>query len=301
MGGARPDISAYATPMVSQPAGTFGPPRSAPAGWYPDPYGSVHARYFDGYRWTPYVARPGQLRPARPRVEEPHPELPFPVAVGAIVILAASLIASREVLDAIVDRNWNIVAYMLVAVAIGYGPSMVWMWYVSKRWGTGRVFADLGVRFRWVDLAWGPLIWIGTVTAMGLAIVVMRALDVPYRGNLDVDGGGPFDRDKTAIVSLLIAAVVVAPIVEETLFRGVVLRGLLSKTPVVAAIGIQAVLFGAAHFDPDFGRESIGLIVALSVAGAGFGLGCYLLRRLGPVMIAHAVMNAVAITVVLTE
>ena len=88
-----------------------------------------------------------------------------------------------------------------------------------------------------------------------------------------------------------------APIVEEALFRGAVMRGLLSKMAAVWAIGIQAVLFGAAHFDPDFGRESIGLIIALSVAGVGLGLGCYLLRRLGPVIIAHAVMNAVAITV----
>ena len=48
-------------------------------------------------------------------------------------------------------------------------------------------------------------------------------------------------------------------------------------------------LFGAAHFDPDYGREGIGLIIALSVAGVGFGVGCYLLRRLGPAIIAHAV------------
>ena len=92
-----------------------------------------------------------------------------------------------------------------------------------------------------------------------------------------------------------------APIVEEALFRGAVMRGLLSRMAAVLAIGIQAVLFGLAHFDPDFGRESIGLIIALSVAGVGLGLGSYLLRRLGPVIIAHAVMNAVAITVYLNR
>ena len=99
--------------MISQPAGTFGPPRSAPAGWYPDPYGSVYARYYDGYRWTPYVAAPGAVATSAPHAEEPHPELPFPMAIGAIAILAASLIASREVLDSLIDRDWNIVVYML--------------------------------------------------------------------------------------------------------------------------------------------------------------------------------------------
>ena len=287
--------------MISQPVSTFGPPSSAPAGWYPDPHGSASARYYDGYRWTPYVAFPDHVGAEPQPSERPHPELPIPIAIGAIVILAASLIASRELLDALIDRDWNIVVYMAIAVAVGYGPSIVWMWSASRRWGTGHVLSDLGVRFRWVDLGWGPLIWIGTVAAMGVAVGLMRFLDVPYRGNLDVDNGSPFERDNTSIVALLVSAVVFAPIVEEALFRGAVLRGLLSKMAAVWAIAIQAVLFGAAHFDPDFGRESIGLIIALSVAGAGFGLASYLLRRLGPVMIAHAVMNAVAITVVLNS
>jgi uncharacterized protein len=286
--------------MISQPAGGFGPPRSAPAGWYPDPYGTVYARYYDGYRWTAYVSMRHRSSDP-PRVAERHPELPLPMAIGAIGILAASLIASREMLDAIIGRGWNIVVYMMIAVVVGYGPSLVWMWYASRRWATGRMFRDLGVKFRWVDLGWGPLIWIGTVAAMGIAIGLMRVFDVPYRGNLDVDNGGPFERDNTAIIALLISAVVCAPVIEEALFRGAVMRGLLSKMAAVAAITIQAVLFGAAHFDPDFGRDSIGLIVALTVAGAGLGLSCYLLRRLGPVIIAHALMNAVAITVVLNR
>ena len=33
---------------------------------------------------------------------------------------------------------------------------------------------------------------------MGVAVGVMRVLDVPYRGNLDVDNGSPFERDNTA-------------------------------------------------------------------------------------------------------
>jgi membrane protease YdiL (CAAX protease family) len=136
---------------------------------------------------------------------------------------------------------------------------------------------------------------------MGVALGVMRVLDVPYRGNLDVDSGSPFERDNTAIAALFIAAVICAPVVEEAIFRGAVLRGLLSRMGAVLAIGIQAVLFGLAHFDPDFGRESIGLIIVLSVAGVGLGLAAFLLRRLGPVIIAHAVMNGVAITVALNR
>ena len=65
-----------------------------------------------------------------------------------------------------------------------------------------------------------------------------------------------------------------APIVEEALFRGAVLRGLLSKMARGAGRSASRPCCSVlAHFDPDFGRESIGLIIALSVAGVGLGLG----------------------------
>lgn len=225
--------------------------------------------------------------------------LPFPVVVGAIVILFASLVAQRRLIDELVDHDWNILVFMLLSAAVGYGPSVLWMWFISRRWGTGRMRADLGVRFRWQDLGWGPLIWFGTHVAVAIAVLTMRALEVPYRGNLEAQAATSPER--TAVISLVISAVVFAPIVEEALFRGVVMRGLLSKTKPPVAIALQGILFGAAHLQPDFGRDSVGLVIALSVAGIGFGFGCYMLRRLGPVMIAHACFNGLAITVLLNE
>lgn len=286
------------TPVATGPPRTFGPPTGAPAGWYPDPYGNVPARYYDGRRWTPYTT----YDPHQPSVaasQPDHPVLPFPVVVGAIVILFASLVTQRQLIDNLVDRDWNVLIYMLLSAAVGYGPSVLWMWFVSRRWGTGRPFVDLGVRFRWQDLGWGPVIWISTHIAVVIVVVAMEAFDVPYRGNLEAQT--TTSPERTAVISLIISAVVFAPIVEEALFRGVVMRGLLSKTAPAIAIGIQGVLFGAAHFQPDYGRESIGLIIALSVAGVGFGFGCYLLRRLGPVIIAHACFNSLAIGVLLVR
>ena len=71
--------------------------------------------------------------------------------------------------------------------------------------------------------------------------------------------------------------------------------------PAAPAIGAQGVLFGSAHFNPDFGRDNIGLLLVLSVAGIGFGVASYLLRRVGPTIIAHAVMNGVAVSVAIAE
>jgi membrane protease YdiL (CAAX protease family) len=225
------------------------------------------------------------------------------VVIFTVFILAGSIIAVGAVLDELAERDWPVPALMGVAAAVGYVPSIVWLGFVSRRWGTGRPLTDLGVRFRPSDVGWGPLVWISTTMAMAAMVQVVRGLDIPYRGNLDLDRAGAgilaADVDRTAVVALVVSAVICAPIVEEAVFRGALLRGLLSKMPAAPAIVMQGMLFGSAHFTPEFGRDNIGLILVLSVAGTGFGLAAYLLRRIGPTMIAHALLNGVAITVAL--
>ncbi len=84
------------------------------------------------------------------------------------------------------------------------------------------------------------------------------------------------------------------------MFRGIVMRGLLSRVGPVPAIVAQGLLFGVAHVDPVRGAGNVGLAVVLSTVGISFGVAAYLLRRLGPTMVAHAIFNAIAMLVVLT-
>ncbi|CAN5836286.1 hypothetical protein BH24ACT5_BH24ACT5_15010 [soil metagenome] len=182
-------------------------------------------------------------------------------------------------------------------MVLGYGPSLLWCWFASRRWGTGHLLADLGIRFRWWDLLWGPTVWFGSLMAAGAVALLIERFDVPTRSNIDSDG--VWTRDRTLVVSLVVAAVLIAPIVEEVVFRGLVLRGLLSVMGAPLAVVIQGVLFGAAHIAPSAGWDNLGLVVILSVVGCGFGLGAYLTRRTGPSMIAHAIYNGVVIAVVL--
>jgi CAAX protease family protein len=271
----------------------FGPPTTAPAGWYPDPQDSGAVRYFDGRRWTEHRAAAGPRR----ATGTAHPALPIVVAFGALVVLAASLIANRALIESL-DDDWNIFALMAISAIVGYGPSVAWCVFASRRWGTGQPLRDFGVSFRWVDLGWGPIIWLATTLTTGVVVQLVRALDVPYRSNLDTGTGS---RDRTAIAAFAIAAVVVAPFVEEVIFRGMMLRGLRSRLPAAVAIAVQGGLFGLAHVQPTFGRENIGLVIALAVVGTGFGIGCYLVRRIGPTIIAHALFNGAAVIYLLVE
>jgi uncharacterized protein len=224
--------------------------------------------------------------------------LPVRAAAGAIVVLTSSLVASKYLLDAVVGFGWPVFLYVALLASVGYGPSIAWCLYVSRRWGSGRLGADIGLAPRWSDLGWGPVVWLAAIGAQLAAASIVLALDLPIANNTDaLDDVGV---DRTYVVSLIITAVIAAPIVEEMVFRGVVLRGLLSRLPVVLVVILQAVLFGVAHVDPVRGAGNVGLVLVLSCVGSAFGGAAILLRRIGPGIVAHALFNGVVLLVVLT-
>jgi hypothetical protein len=58
-----------------------------------------------------------------------------------------------------------------------------------------------------------------------------------------------FSRDKSILAQAFLL-VVVAPVTEELLFRGIILRGLVGRCPVWVALGLSAALFAFIHLNP---------------------------------------------------
>ncbi len=224
--------------------------------------------------------------------------LPVVAAIGAIVVLTTSLFASKYLLDAVVDLGWPVAVYVGLLATVGYGPSVWWCWYASRRWATGRLGPDIGLDPRWADLGWGPVVWLGALGAQLAAASIVIALGLPIASNTDAISD--VDIDRTYVVSIVITAVIAAPVVEEMVFRGVVMRGLRSRLHIVAVVILQGILFGAAHVDPVRGAGNVGLVIVLSSVGIAFGVATALLRRLGPAIVAHALFNGVVLLVVLT-
>jgi membrane protease YdiL (CAAX protease family) len=224
--------------------------------------------------------------------------MPLPAALGAVVVLTASLVVSKLLLDGLVSLGWPIAVYVAVLALIGYGPSVGWCWWASRRWGTGDVRHDLGVVARWSDLAWGPVVWLTAVLGQVVVGAIVVALDVPISSN--TEGIDRISADRTYVVSLVVSAVVVAPFVEELVFRGLVLRGLRSAMAAPVAVLAQGVLFGVAHVDPVRGSGNVGLVLVLSGVGIVLGGAAYLFRRIGPTVVAHAIFNGVVLALVLS-
>jgi membrane protease YdiL (CAAX protease family) len=244
---------------------------------------------------TAVGSSPNEVRAPTPQVV---PTLPLVAAVGAIGVLSGSLIASKYLLDSVVGFGWPVAVYVVLLAAVGYGPSLWWCRYASRRWGTGDLGTDIGLTPRLADLGWGPVIWLGAIGAQIAVAAVIVGLGVPLVGN--TEGIEEISADRTYVVSLVITAVIAAPVVEEMVFRGVVMRGLRSRLPIVAVVVVQGLLFGAAHIDPVRGVGNIGLVLVLGGVGIAFGVAVALLGRIGPSMVAHALFNAAVLLLVLT-
>lgn len=99
------------------------------------------------------------------------------------------------------------------------------------------------------------------------------------------------DRNLTLLVLSGLLVVVVAPFAEEVFFRGFFYRALRNRFRVAVAVLLNAVLFGAIHFD---GAKTLVLLPVLAVLGATF---CLLYERTGslyPSIALHAINNAVS-------
>ncbi len=238
--------------------------------------------------------RPPEFAPPKP----PHDTLPWQAGTGAVVVLVVSLLASKFLLDALVEFDWPIVVYVILLGLVGYGPSVAWWQYASNRWGTGRPVADIGARPQWSDLGWGPLVWLAAIATQVAVGALVLGFDVPISNN--TDGIAELHADRSYVIALVVTAVIAAPLVEEMVFRGLVLRSLLDRVGPIAAIPLQGVLFGVAHVDPVRGMGNIGLAVVLSGVGCAFGGFAYLLRRIGPSIVAHAIFNGLVMLLVLT-
>ena len=265
---------------------------STAPGWYSDDPATGSLRFWDGVRWTNYVA--GRVAPPRP----PHPRLPISAAVGALLATAAPIVGSRFLLRSLTGFHWPIAVYVAILAVVGYGPALAWCWYVARRWGRWGFRPTIGALPRWSDLGWGPITWLSCLATQIVVGVIVTVVGIPFAGNLE--GTNELGSDRGYVIAVLIVAVVCAPLIEEIVFRGVVLRGLLSRMGPVAAVGLQGAIFGVAHVDPERGMGNIGLALMLGSVGVILGGAAYLFRRIGPGILAHAILNGLALTLALT-
>lgn len=228
------------------------------------------------------------------------------LAVFAAVIVGSSLLSTLSWLP----RN-DAVGFALMIVF--YAVLVAYLFGVSRRRGLGRLSRDFGFELRWVDLPIGVglaiLLRILDVVIVGFVLGVLKLPNLPT-SNIEL----PKSFVWAVIVGLGIASLV-APIVEELYFRGLVMRAIrnfvirksrfdgdrTTRTARTISIVVSAVIFAAGHL---YEAKNVTMLVVLGIDILLFGLvaGWIATRtaRLGPSMIMHIATNALGTVLALS-
>lgn len=206
-------------------------------------------------------------------------------AVFATVIVTQILAAAVLPADAPLSSR---LAASIVGMAVA---ALVGLWHLRSR---GATWAELGVTgIDWRRDVATALVALALVLWPLLALATLLDRIVPYAHPI-IDYVTT-RRDPAAIALVVLSAVVVAPLVEEFLFRRVLQGWLLERFPgdTVAAICLQALAFGLAHAGQGLAPVPLALF--------GIVLGTIVLRTgsLLPAVILHGLFNATSIALVL--
>jgi len=166
-------------------------------------------------------------------------------------------------------------------------------WLVSRRKGLG-VAADWRfLPLRRTDIGIGLALAIGCFVGAQLATVVAAAV-VGLENPDDASNSDVLteNQDSMWIIGIIVLVVVGAPIAEELLFRGLVLRVLEQSFGGVFAVFASSLLFALPHWQANASwQETVVLLSAIGVVGLVLAAGAVATGRLGPPIVGHLLFN----------
>jgi len=161
------------------------------------------------------------------------------------------------------DASTESATALTVAITAGI-QYLYWgggLWFVSRRKGRGSLEADFGVTVQ-TRRMWALVGGVGLQIALGLLVLpLVRIVDNDQAVVEEIR-----DSSGAKLVVLVVIAGFVAPLLEEVLFRGLLLRSLRRRVSVEWAIAISAFLFASAHL-VDLSMGSLAIVPALFALG----------------------------------
>jgi CAAX protease family protein len=233
-------------------------------------------------------------RPARPRVQW---------GIGdALIAFFVGLIASVLVSTPFINEHGKIprsseLAATIVGVLVQSAAVIGWLYAVSRRKGVGTLRDDFGLELRPRDLSW---VLAGAFIVGISTVAILPITEIANLKDTSQEVARTFERADGLADKLLFTAVVVlvAPVAEELLFRGVLLRALLRRLAVGPALLISALTFALVHVVGDFGTGYY--VPAFLLLGLVSGFEAIRTRSLSHSIYLHMGFNLVAAVQVLT-
>jgi membrane protease YdiL (CAAX protease family) len=285
-------------------------------GWYPDPSGAVQLRFWDGVGWTHWLAPPpgrGWVSaPKGPALDEavaamrgddPAPwgwrPAVVPIAAFVVVIVAGQLVSAFVTPSSYGGK----LAFAVIANGCADALLALAVWVagreVAARYGGwGRAF---GLRRpRAIDLAFAAggfvasLLMRGVVAGIANGLTHGRAAGEAQNLHLNTV-------NVPVVIILGVVTVIAAPVIEEIVFRGLLLRTFMRRMGFWPAAALSTLIFAGFHtYEVDTLAGAITLAASVGCLGL---VNCFLNRytdRLGAGMVVHATSNLLAVIVLVS-
>jgi membrane protease YdiL (CAAX protease family) len=237
------------------------------------------------------------------RRSDPRPWGPWPWLGPVLVFLAT--ITVGQLLAAVAPAGGGGRTALAIAVNLGAEAVVLTGLYlcgrpVARRAGGWRAAIGLD-RVRGRD--WLPwLIGVALCFAGRIGVGVLFLVLTDGRANREAQNIHVTSPTAAQIALLIAVAVVIAPIVEEIAFRGLLLRTFMRRMPFWPAALLSTAVFALFH---TYEVSTFAGAAALAASVATLGMtNCYLVRitgRLAPGMLVHASFNLVATVVVVLQ
>jgi membrane protease YdiL (CAAX protease family) len=283
-------------------------------GWYPDPGRQSRLRFWNGRGWTadvyPVTAGSQPTIPALERAAydmftaDPRPWGWRPVAVpivALVLLISAGAVASATVNPGSYDGDvvFTIVANGLLEILLGAA-----VWFAGK--DIAARYGGWGPAFGWRSPQWSDLglaaagigvAFVGRAIVEGVADGLTHGRAVRQAQNVQLH-----QVTAASVTLLVILTVICAPLTEELVFRGLLLRSFMRRLRFWPSALISTAIFALFHtYEVD--TVSGASTLAASVACLGI-VNCYLNRRsdrLGPGIMVHATLNLLAVIALVVQ
>lgn len=168
-------------------------------------------------------------------------------------------------------------------------------WLISRWKGLGITLDWRLLPLRAADFKVGPLLAVCCFVGAQVATVVVAVL-VGLENPDDASNSGVLtdSRGSMWLIGMIGLVVVGAPLAEELLFRGLMLRVLEKSFGSVFAVVVSSLLFALPHWQAAASwQEATVLLSAITVVGLVLAVGAVATGRLGPSIMAHFLFNLV--------
>jgi len=202
------------------------------------------------------------------------------------------------------DGSGDLPVYgLFVAVLFQQVGQGLWPWIVSKWKGLG-MRRDWGFFFDWPrDIGYGFAVAVACLVGSGIMTTVVSFLvdlgDDENASNTQILSD---NEDSPWLLAIILLIVIGAPLTEELLFRGLILRALEKNLGIIVAVIGSTLLFMLPHAQAGATlNETLVLFGGIGTVGLVLALFTVKFGRLGPAIIGHFLFNAFGTTVTLLQ